>query len=174
VYLRRLLSVPLTLTACVAADTPSGARDATFGVYQTVVASLTPQNRQAPRGWLADSTLDIRPLIGESADWFAHEVPSDYREAMFALLHDSAPESPLPSELALPPGVEWRSSMSESIALETRFALSRVGFSPDSSRAVLLKSYHCGPLCAGVWFELYARTALNTWQRTGVLPVSSS
>jgi hypothetical protein len=162
------------LVACVASDPPDVPRDATFGVYQTVVASLAPQNREAARGWLADSTLDIQPLIGESAAWFANEVPSEYRDAMVALLRDTGPQLPLPAALTLPLGVAWRSSMRQSSALETQFALSKIGFSADSSRAVILMFYHCGPLCAGAFFDLYARTALDRWQRTGFLPVVSS
>ena len=172
--MRRLLFLLLAPAACREHHDLAPTASHPVAVYQAAVDSMVPQDPRALHGWLADSTHPLAATMGEHDDWFLGQAPSDYREALRALLADTLPQVPLPRSLELPHEIRWAAATDEADPLDTHFELSKIGFNVDSSRAVLIRSYYCGALCAGIGIELYERIGAASWRRTGIIPVLAS
>ena len=172
--MRRLLFLLLAPAACHGPRTSVLTASQTAAIYQVAVDSMMPQGPRASHGWLADSTRLLTSSMKEDAPRFVEQAPPAYQEALHALLADTLPEMALPRTLDLPRGVSWTTSKAQGDSSDTVFELSKIAFSPDSSHAVLVRSYFCGPLCARVWIELYERYGALSWRRSGVIPVVSS
>ena len=172
--MRRLLFLILAPAACHEPRNAAPIPSQSVAIYQVVVDSMVPQGPRASHGWLADSTRLLTSSMKEDAPRFVEQAPPAYQQALHALLADTLPEMPLPRTLDLPRGVSWTGSRTQGDSSDTAFELSKIAFSSDSSHAVLLRSYFCGPLCARVWIELYERYGALSWRRAGVIPVVSS
>jgi len=111
------------------------------------------------------------PVGGDQHIWEARsrdEVPSAYRAALAALLDQRRAAVELPAHLLrLPAGLVWQSWHPDPGARSgrrTMLAVSEVGFSPDSTVAVVYLESDCGIQCAGGRLALMRRGADGSWE----------